>query len=236
MANEASAKPEAAPQTAPVAATQAVKPNAPVDQAAADKAAADKVAADHAAMGHDMPAPADGTHASTEAAHGGEEHAVPAAFGFDASMLVALAMLVVIGLAIWKKVPAMIGGALDKQIAAIKEQLDAATNLRAEAEAIKAEYVAKAKQAEADAEAMKASAAEEAKQIVANAKKDAASMVARRGKMAEDKIAAAEAAAIAEVRAKVAAVSATAAEQIIASSSDAKSDAALIDQAISALN
>ena len=77
-------------------------------------------------------------------------------------MLVALAMLVVLALAIWKKVPVMIAGALDKQIAGIKQQLDQATALRAEAEAIKSEYEAKAKQAAIDAEAMKAAAEEEA--------------------------------------------------------------------------
>ena len=93
------------------------------------------------------------THASTEAAHGGaESHAKPKALGMDATMWVALAMLVVIGLAVWKKVPAVVTGALDKQIAAIKEQLDKATALRAEAEAIKAEYLAKARQAERDTE------------------------------------------------------------------------------------
>ena len=165
-----------------------------------------------------------------------EHHVAPSALGFDASMLVALAMIVVIGIALWAKVPALIAGALDKQIAGIKEQLEAATKLRAEAEAIKAEYVAISKQAAYDAEQMKLHAEEEAKQIVATAKNDAAAMVARRSKMAEEKIAAAEAAAIADVRAKAAAVSAAAAAQIIASNADAKSDAALIDQAISALN
>jgi F-type H+-transporting ATPase subunit b len=212
MANEVTATPEAA--ATGVAATNAADPNAPVD---------------HAAMGHDVVA-------TTQAAHGGEEHAVPSAFGFDATMLVALAMLVVIGLAIWKKVPAMIAAALDKQIAGIKEQLEAATSLRAEAEAIKAEYEAKAVQAAADAETMKANATEEAKLIISNAKKDATAMVARRAKLAEEKITAAETAAIADVRGAAAATAAAAAEYIIINSADAKSDAALIDASIASLN
>lgn len=174
------------------------------------------------------------THASTEVA--GEEHAVPSAFGFDATMLVALAMLVVIALAIWKKVPAMIGGMLDKQIAGIKAQLDQATALRAEAEAIKAEYEAKAKAAAQDAIDMKAAAVEEAKLIVAQAKTDATNLIARRAQAAEDKIAAAERTAIADVRAKAAAVSAAAAAQLIATHHDAKADASLVDQSISSLN
>ena len=198
---------------------------------------------DHAAMGHTTVAgdPAvvaeEGEIIAGTTVDGGEPlHAVPSALGFDATMLVALAMLAVIAIAIWKKVPAIVAAMLDKQIAGIKEQLDAATNLRAEAEAIKAEYEAKAIQAAADAESMKVNATEEAKLIIANAKKDATAMVARRAKMAEEKIAAAESAAIADVRATAAATAAAAAEYIIINSSDAKTDAALIDASISSLN
>jgi F-type H+-transporting ATPase subunit b len=172
---------------------------------------------------------------STEA-HSGEAHAVPKALGMDASMWVALAMLIVIIGAVWIKVPAMIGAMLDKKIAGIKEQLDAAENLRKEAEALKAEYTAKSKQAALDAEAMKAAAANEAKEIVAKAKTDAATMVARRTAMAEQKIAAAELAAIADIRTKAATTAAAAASILIAEKHDGKSDKGLIDATISALN
>jgi F-type H+-transporting ATPase subunit b len=178
---------------------------------------------------------AEQTHSSTEA-HGGEAHATPKALGMDASMWVALAMIIVIGIALWQKVPAMIGGMLDKKIAGIKEQLDAAENLRKEAEALKAEYTAKAQQAALDAEAMKAAAANEAKDIIAKAKKDAATMVARRTAMAEQKIAAAELAAIADVRAKAVSTASAAAAILIAEKHDGKSDKGLIDATISALN
>ena len=175
------------------------------------------------------------THSGTETAHAGE-HIAPSALGFDATMLVALAMLAVIALAIWKKVPAMIAGALDGQIAGIRQQLDQATALRAEAENIKVEYEAKAKQAALDADAMKASAEAEAKLIVARAKTDATSLIERRAKAAEEKIAAAERAAIADVRNKAASAAAAAAAQLIAAHHDAKADAALIDQSIASLN
>jgi F-type H+-transporting ATPase subunit b len=175
------------------------------------------------------------THSGTETAHAGE-HITPSALGFDATMLVALAMLAVIALAIWKKVPAMIAGALDGQIAGIKQQLDQATALRAEAENIKVEYEAKAKQAAIDADAMKASAEAEAKLIVARAKTDATSLIERRAKAAEEKIAAAERAAIADVRNKAASAAAAAAAQLIAAHHDAKADAALVDQSIASLN
>lgn len=196
----------------------------------AEEAKTELTAEDHVAMGHGP----DGT-ATTEA-HAGEEHATPSALGFDATMLVALAMLVVIALAIWKRVPAMIAGALDKQITGIKAQLDQATALRAEAEAIKAEYEARAKQAAQDAIDMKAAAEEEAKLIVAQAKADATALIGRRAKAAEEKIAAAERAAIAEVRAKAASAAAAAAAQLIATHHDAKADAGLVDQSIASLN
>ena len=180
--------------------------------------------------------PAAETHATTEAHANAEEHVTPSALGFDASMLVALAMLAVIALAIWKKVPAMIAGALDSQIAGIRAQLDQATALRVEAEAIKAEYEAKAKQAAIDAEAMKVAAEEEAKAIVARAKSDATALIGRRAQAAEDKIAAAERAAIADVRKTAATAAAAAAAQLISAHHDAKADAALIDQSIASLN
>lgn len=175
------------------------------------------------------------TKAGTEEQHSGE-HVSPSALGFDATMLVALAMIAVIVLAIWKKVPAMIAGALDNQIAGIRQQLDQATALRAEAEAIKTEYEAKAKQASIDADAMKATAEEEAKQIVSRAKSDATALIGRRAQAAEEKIAAAERAAIADVRKKAASAAAAAAAQLIAVHHDAKADAALIDQSIASLN
>ena len=136
------------------------------------------------------------TMASTEA-HGGaaEHHADPTALGLNATAWVALAMIAVIALMLWKKVPALIGSALDKKIASIRSQLDEAAKLRAEAEALKAEYQAKAKAAAGEAEAILAHAREEAGTIVAQAKTDAAALIERRGKMAEDKIAAAERAA-----------------------------------------
>ncbi len=179
---------------------------------------------------------AEQTQSSTEAHGGMEAHPAPKALGMDASMWVALAMIIVIALAIWKKVPDMVGAMLDKKIAGIKEQLDAAENLRKEAEALKAEYQAKSKQAALDAEAMKAAAANEAKEIVAKAKADATAMVARRTAMAEQKIAAAELAAIADVRAKAVSTASAAAALLIAEKHDGKSDKGLIDATISALN
>lgn len=176
--------------------------------------------------------PAEGA-AHTEAA----DHHAPAAtaLGFDATGWVAIAMLVVIAIMLWKKVPAVIGAALDKKIAGIRAQLDEAASLRAEAEAIRSEYQAKAAAAAKEAEAILAHARDEASQIVAKAKTDATSLIERRGRMAEDKIAAAERSAVAEVRARAADAATSAAATLIAKGHDAAADKALIDNAISGI-
>ena len=164
------------------------------------------------------------------------EVAEPTLFGlFAPPAIVALAMIVVIALLLWKKVPSAIGRSLDDKIAAIRAQLDEAEALRRDAEALKAEYEAKAKAAEGDAAAIVDRAHHEAEAIVVKAQADATSLVERRQRMAEDKIAAEERSVIAELRATTARTAATAAAKIIAERHDAGSDKALVDGAIAGL-
>lgn len=178
----------------------------------------------------------EGMHGSeATAAHSGETHVDPKALGLDATAWVSLAMIVVIVLMVWKKVPAVIGGALDKKIAGIRAQLDEAGRLRAEAEALRAEYQAKSAAAKGEAEAIVAHAREEAEAIAVRARADAAALIERRGRMAEDKIGAAERAAVAEVRATAARAAAAAAASIIGARHDAGADRALVDQTIAGL-
>lgn len=158
------------------------------------------------------------------------EHAEATAFGLNPGGWVALSMIVVIAILLWKGVPAAIGRALDKKIAAIRGQLDEARKLRAEAEALRAEYLAKTANAAGEAEAIVAHAHAEAEAIVVKAHDDAEILVARRGRMAEDKIAAAERTAVAELRAKAAAAAAAAAATLIAERLDATADKPLIDR------
>ena len=87
-------------------------------------------------------------------ADGGPPHAEPAALGLNATAWVALAMAVVIAIMLWKKVPAAIGRALDRKIEGIREQLDEAKRLRAEAEALRSEYEARQAGAAAEAAAL----------------------------------------------------------------------------------
>lgn len=126
--------------------------------------------------------------------------------------------------------------ALDQQIEEARSELERASAIRAEAETLLSGAKKQQKEAAADAKAFLKVAQEEADIVVAQAEVDTKNLISRRIKMAEEKIAAAEAAAIADVRAKAAAVSAAAAEMLIVEANDAKADAAIVDAAIATLN
>jgi len=165
-----------------------------------------------------------------------EQHAQPAVFGVvTAPVVIALSIFMVILFLIWKKVPAAITKSLDKKIEAIRDQLAEAESLRKDAEALKAEYEAKAKAADQEAAAMVERAKHEAEAIVAKAETDAKAMVERRKLMAEAKIAAEERAAIDELRATAAKAATAAAAKLIAERNDAGADKKLVDQAIAGL-
>jgi F-type H+-transporting ATPase subunit b len=160
------------------------------------------------------------------------EHPEPTFLGFDPGGWVALAMLAVFALLIWKKVPGAIGKALDSKIALIRDQLAEAEALRKEAQALKAEYEAKAASVDKDREALLERARHEAGEIVAKAKTDAEALIERRTRMAEDKIAAEERSAVEQLRAAAADAATKAAAKLIAERYDAGTDARLVDQAI----
>lgn len=172
---------------------------------------------------------------ATAAEGAAEAHAAPTALFLTPGGWVAAAMVAVMGIMLYLKVPALVAGMLDKQIADIRAQLDEAAKLRKEAEALKAEYDKKLAGAAKDAEALKAAANTEAKAIVTKAKADAEALIARRGKSAEEKIAAAERNAVAELRAQAAAAAAEAARGLIAKGHGAAADKKLIDAAIAGI-
>ena len=160
------------------------------------------------------------------------EAAEPTAFWLNPGGWVALAVLIVFALLIWKKVPGAVGRALDSKIALIRDQLAEAESLRKEAEALKAEYEAKSKSVDKDRKALLARAEHEADEIVAKAKTDAEALIERRTRMAEDKIAAEERSAVEQLRAAAADAATKAAARIIADRHDASTDAKLVDKAI----
>jgi F-type H+-transporting ATPase subunit b len=171
-----------------------------------------------------------------EAAHDAAEgHAEATAFGLAPPWWVALSMIALIGLMIYMKVPALVAGMLDKKIDGIREMLGEAAALRAEAEALRKEYADKVANVERDAAAMLEHARKEADAIVAKAKTDSANVISRREKIAEEKIAAAERAAIVELRVRAANAASAAARDLIRTKHSAEADKALVDEAISQL-
>ena len=194
--------------------------------------ATNAVSAGESEEGHAAPGHAEMTGATED--HGGG-HVEPTALGFDASGWVAWAMIAVILLMIWKRVPAAIGKALDRKIGTIRQQLDEAAKLRGEAEALRAEYEAKAAQADAEAATMLERARAEAEGIVRQAQSDAAALVERRTRIAEDKIAAAERSAVDQIRARAASAAAAAAERLIRERVDAGADKPMVDATIAEL-
>lgn len=173
-----------------------------------------------------------------EAAHAAavEHHSEPLLLGFAPPVaVVSTSMIVLLAILAWKGVPKMVARGLDSGIAEIKAQLEEARTLRAEAEALRKEYADKIANAEKDAASMLEHARHEAEAIVAKAEHDTAEVIARREKMAQDKIAAAEFAAVTELRNQAAAASAAAARTLIAANHTADADKALVDEAITGI-
>ncbi|MBC2660873.1 hypothetical protein H7F50_03845 [Novosphingobium flavum] len=166
---------------------------------------------------------------------GGHEAAEPTVAGLGAGWFVALAMTTLILVMLWKKVPSAITSGLDKSIAEIRHQLDEAKQLRAEAEALRKEYADKIADAEREAAEMLDHARHEAEAIVKKAEADTTDLIARREKMAGEKIAAAELAAVQDLRARAAAAATAAAGSLIKARHDAGADKALVDQAIAGI-
>jgi len=133
----------------------------------------------------------------------------------EAEVWVTLGFLVFLGIMGYAGVHRTIGKALDDRSARIKAELDEARKLRDDATALLAEYQQKRQQAEGEAQEIVASAKAEADRLAIEAKARIEEFVARRTRMAETKIAQAEAQAAADVRAAAADAAVAAAEKIL---------------------
>lgn len=134
-----------------------------------------------------------------------------------------------------KKLWGAIAGMLDARAVSIKAELEEAARLKREAEAMLRDAEKVRSDALADAKSLIEGAKAEAARVSAAAHEEAEHAAKRREKMAIDRIAAAEKAAVDEVRLTAADVATTAARQVIAEGLSADSDAVLIDQAIANL-
>jgi F-type H+-transporting ATPase subunit b len=145
---------------------------------------------------------------------------------------VAIAFVIFIGILVRLGVPNMLMKALDDRSARIKAELDEALKLRKEAEGVLAEYKRKQSEAEQVAASIIINARGEAERLAAEAKAKVEDFIARRTKMAETKIAQAEAQALADVRAAAADAAIAAAEKILVETTHGPAAEALVVQGI----
>lgn len=164
------------------------------------------------------------------------DHAEPTLLGLGAEAWVYVSLTIFFVVAIFvMKAPRRIVDALDAQIARKRADLDEAARIRREAQALLDDAKAQQARSAADAEAMLAAARTEAAHVLAQAEADTAVLIARRGAMAETKIAAAERAAVESLRREIATVAAQAAERILSETHSESDDRKLADEIISAI-
>jgi F-type H+-transporting ATPase subunit b len=134
---------------------------------------------------------------------------------FEGEFWVAVASFLFVALLIYAGVHTKVNEALDERRNRVVAELEEARRLKEEAQSIVAEYQRKRGEAEREAEAMIANAQAEGERYAAEAKAKMDEFVARRTKMAETKIAQAEAQALADVRAAAADAAVAAARDVL---------------------
>jgi len=134
-----------------------------------------------------------------------------------------------------KKIVVPVLGMLDARTAAVRAALDEAAALRAEAEALLADAKTRQQQAIADAQKIRDDATAEAARNAAELAKEARAVTRRRERLALDRIAAAEKAALQEVRSVAIDVATAAASNLLRDGFAEESRAAMIDQSIAAI-
>lgn len=134
-----------------------------------------------------------------------------------------------------RKLWAALTGMLDQRAAAIQAELNEARQLRQEAEVMLKDAAARREQAMADAQKLLVGAQAEAERVTKSAAAEAEASATRREQMALDRIAAAEKAAVDDVRMAAADIAAKAATSVIRDTLTPAAGAALVDHAISGL-
>ena len=144
-----------------------------------------------------------------------------------------LVSFVVFGLIVlYYKVPGMIAKILDERAETIRKEIDEARRLREDAQKLLADYQQKHRSAGQEADAIVEEARREAEAFAQETRAGLKDTLERRTKLAEDKIARAEAQAVDEVRAAAVELAIVAAEKILREKMAGAGGAALIDQSI----
>jgi F-type H+-transporting ATPase subunit b len=149
-----------------------------------------------------------------------------------AEFWVAIAFVVFLLILLYYKVPRLIAKALDDRAQAIRKELDEARRLREEARDLLADYKSRHRNVGREAEAIVEQARRETEAFAHETRASLKDTLERRTRLAEEKIARAEAQAVDEVRASAIDLALAAAEKILREKTAGTGGAALIDQSI----
>lgn len=142
-----------------------------------------------------------------------------------------LLFFILFGKMLWRA----LAGILDARTVAVKAELEEASRLRREAESMLRDAEKQRTDALSEAKALIEGARAEAARLSAAAAAEAEASAKRREQMAIDRIAAAEKAAVDDVRLTAVDVATAAARQVLAEDLNAATDSGLIDHAITQL-
>ena len=146
-----------------------------------------------------------------------------------------LGLLAVIAIVLYKRVPAWIGSALDRRADAIARELESVKRLREEAETLLITYRERTQGAASEAATILSESRAETERFTVEARAQVNAHIERRARQAEERIAQAEAGAMAEIRTLAADAAVAAAERIIAARLSEQKATALIADAIAEL-
>lgn len=150
----------------------------------------------------------------------------------NTNIVVGIGFVIFLAVLVYYGVPGLITKQLDQRAARIKADLEEARALREEAQGLLASYERKQKEVRAQAEEIVAAAKVDAERAAEVAKEDIRRSVERRLKTATDQIAAAESAAVRQVKDRAVTVAVAAASEVIRDMMQDQDADALIDAAI----
>jgi F-type H+-transporting ATPase subunit b len=150
----------------------------------------------------------------------------------NTNIVVGIGFVIFVGVLLYVGVPALLTRKLDERAVRIKAELDEARALRDEAQTLLAGYERRQKEVKAQAEDIVTAARAEAEKAAVVAKEDIRKSVARRLQTATEQIAAAEQAAVRQIKDRAVSVAVAAAADVLRSGMKADDSDRLIDGAI----
>ncbi len=150
----------------------------------------------------------------------------------NTEIVVGIGFLIFLGILVYYRVPHLIAGKLDERALRIKAELDEARALRDEAQTLLAGYERRQKEVRAQAEEIVVAARHEAERAAEQAKEDIRQSVQRRMQTATEQIAAAEQAAVRQIRDEAVNLAVAAAGEVLRAQTKAADANRLIESAI----